>query len=236
MDVCQFSHLLGWIIFVCLSNVSVKGRGFVQKKLKNALDIWDEKLEDNLYLIPVRLEECELPDSLEEFVSVDLFQEAEFARLLQSIHAGSNHLQNGELELEQSKQISTNQLKPSDIPISDLAKSLLEEIQQDTRSNLQGLVIYSSSHGGFYIPYVRWNINEKIDDSLYPYRPLTEILKIKLAIQELVEKNILIHCSGDPDSNAWYLLRESAERFADTLSPSLLEEIRNDTRRESSEN
>ncbi len=65
----------------CLSEVSVKKRGFVQKELKNALDLWEEKLEDDIYLIPVRLENCEVPDSLDGFVGVNLFEEDGFSRL-----------------------------------------------------------------------------------------------------------------------------------------------------------
>ncbi len=41
----------------CLSKNSVDKRGMVQAEIKEALDVWREKLETDIYLIPVRLEE-----------------------------------------------------------------------------------------------------------------------------------------------------------------------------------
>ena len=52
---------------VCLSANSVRKRGMVQREMKQALDLWQEKLEDDIYLIPVRLDDCEVPESLREF-------------------------------------------------------------------------------------------------------------------------------------------------------------------------
>jgi hypothetical protein len=58
----------------CLSNNSVNRRGYVQRELKQALDIWRGKLTNDIYLIPVRLDKCEVPEELaEQFQSVDLF-------------------------------------------------------------------------------------------------------------------------------------------------------------------
>jgi hypothetical protein len=37
----------------CLSANSINKRGWIQKEIKDALDIWQEKLEDDIYLIPV---------------------------------------------------------------------------------------------------------------------------------------------------------------------------------------
>jgi hypothetical protein len=41
----------------CLSKNSVTKRGFLQKEIRDALDIWQEKLTSDIYLIPVRLED-----------------------------------------------------------------------------------------------------------------------------------------------------------------------------------
>jgi len=55
------------LFLACLSANSVDKRGFVQREIKDALDIWREKLESDIYLIPVRLEDCEVPESLRDF-------------------------------------------------------------------------------------------------------------------------------------------------------------------------
>lgn len=72
----------------CLSVNSVDKRGFLQKEIKYALDIWQEKLEDDIYLIPVRLEDCEVPEDLHKFHWVDLFENDGWERLVKAIKAG----------------------------------------------------------------------------------------------------------------------------------------------------
>ena len=72
---------------VCLSANSAKG-GWTQREIRNALDIWQEKLEDDIYLIPVRLEDCVAPESLRDFQWVDLFEEDGWTRLLAALTVG----------------------------------------------------------------------------------------------------------------------------------------------------
>jgi len=73
---------------VCLSTNSVKKRGWVQREMKQALDLWQEKLEDDIYLIPVRLEDCEAPEGLREFQWVNLFEEGGWEQLVRAIRVG----------------------------------------------------------------------------------------------------------------------------------------------------
>ena len=68
-----------------LSRNSVNKRGFLQKEIKNALDTWQEKLNSDIYIIPVRLDECDLPEDLHAFQRVDLFEKGSFTRLLKSL-------------------------------------------------------------------------------------------------------------------------------------------------------
>lgn len=75
------------IVIVCLSRISASKTGFVQKEIKYALDVADEKPEGSIFLIPARFEECLLPDRLSRIQSVDLFQENGFERLLKSLQA-----------------------------------------------------------------------------------------------------------------------------------------------------
>ena len=75
-------------VVVCLSAISVNKRSFVQREIKDALDIWREKLESDIYLIPVRLEDCEVPESLREFHWVSLFEEDGWTRLVKAIQVG----------------------------------------------------------------------------------------------------------------------------------------------------
>jgi len=72
----------------CLSNTSVKKRSYIQKELRDALDIWQEKLESDIYLIPARLDNCDLPDNLSNFQCVNLYEETGFANLVYAIQTG----------------------------------------------------------------------------------------------------------------------------------------------------
>jgi hypothetical protein len=74
---------------VCLSAQSVIKRGYLQREIKRALELWDEKLEDDIYLIPARLDDCEVPVSLSSFQWVDLYDEYGFTRLLKAIEIGT---------------------------------------------------------------------------------------------------------------------------------------------------
>src|SRR5262249_34998649 len=49
---------------VCLSKNSVDKRGYVQKEIMTALDVADEIPEGGIFIIPLKLEECEIPDRL----------------------------------------------------------------------------------------------------------------------------------------------------------------------------
>jgi len=59
------------VVIVCLSNRSEK-RGYVQKEIRRALDVADEQAEGAIYLIPVKLTECSIPDRLSKWQCVDL--------------------------------------------------------------------------------------------------------------------------------------------------------------------
>jgi hypothetical protein len=52
------------LVIAFLSNYSVKRRGYVQRELKMALDKLNEKLIDDIYIIPVVLDDITIPDQL----------------------------------------------------------------------------------------------------------------------------------------------------------------------------
>lgn len=60
------------VVIVCISNNSVTKEGYFQKEIKFALDIANEKPENTIYLIPAKLDDCEMPDQLLGWQWVDL--------------------------------------------------------------------------------------------------------------------------------------------------------------------
>ena len=77
------------VVLVCLSNESVNKVGYVQREIKYVLDVADEQPEGNNFLIPVRLEPCDVPERLRRWHWIDLFKEPRgHEKLLLSVRAG----------------------------------------------------------------------------------------------------------------------------------------------------
>lgn len=61
------------IVIICLSDNSVTKEGYVQKELRYAREIALEKPEETIFLVPLRLDECEVPRGLRFYQWVDYF-------------------------------------------------------------------------------------------------------------------------------------------------------------------
>ncbi len=73
------------VVLVCLSKQSVTKAGFVQREIRVALDVAEERPEDTIYIIPARLEECDVPERLRQWQWVDLFVERGYERLMRAL-------------------------------------------------------------------------------------------------------------------------------------------------------
>jgi hypothetical protein len=73
------------VVLVCLSRSAITKGGFVQKEIKFALDKADEKPEGSLYIIPVLLEECVVPERLSKWQWVSLVDKQGYEKLNYSL-------------------------------------------------------------------------------------------------------------------------------------------------------
>src|SRR6266545_3269590 len=76
------------IVIICLSNNSVSKEGFVQKELRYAREIALEKLEESIFLIPLRFDDCIVPRGLRFYQWADYFgerKEETYSVLLESL-------------------------------------------------------------------------------------------------------------------------------------------------------
>lgn len=73
-------------VVVCLSNSSTTKEGYIQKEIRFSLDVADEKPEGTIFLIPVRLESCSVPNRISRFQWVDLFQKTGYSKLREALH------------------------------------------------------------------------------------------------------------------------------------------------------
>lgn len=69
------------VVIVLLSRNSTTKEGYVQKEIKLALDAADEKPEGTIFIIPAKLEECDVPLRLQRWQWVNLFDADGYARL-----------------------------------------------------------------------------------------------------------------------------------------------------------
>ncbi|TRT91729.1 MAG: TIR domain-containing protein, partial [Microcystis aeruginosa Ma_OC_LR_19540900_S633] len=81
------------IFLACLSAKSANKQGYIQRELRIALDTLGEMLPGTIFFIPMRLEECEIPDlrlaevslNLQDIHRLDYWQEDGFEQLERAI-------------------------------------------------------------------------------------------------------------------------------------------------------
>jgi hypothetical protein len=100
---CLFKAIRQSDFFIaCLSTNSVNKRGFVQKELKQALDIAENFLDDDIFIIPVRLNNCIVPEKLSNRQWMDLNKTDGKIQLIKSIQAGILRRQNNAVSIQDS--------------------------------------------------------------------------------------------------------------------------------------
>ena len=73
------------IFIACLSRNSVNKRGFVQSELKRALEVLDTIPEGDIFIIPVRFDECVVPSELSKLHWLNFFESNAKERLVNAI-------------------------------------------------------------------------------------------------------------------------------------------------------
>jgi len=84
----QSSH----VVIICLSRSSVKKVGYVQTEIRRALDMAERQPEGSIFLIPLRLDDCEVPQRFRRWHWVDFFCPDGFEKLLGAIRVRSEEL------------------------------------------------------------------------------------------------------------------------------------------------
>ncbi len=80
------------IVLVCLSRKSITRAGYIQTEIRTALDAATQLPPGSLYIVPARLEKCEVPDELAEYHWVDLFEERGYERLMRTLRTRAHDL------------------------------------------------------------------------------------------------------------------------------------------------
>jgi hypothetical protein len=80
-------------ILICLSNAFNGKRGFRHEELKLALGKAGTLPEGDVFIIPLRLEKCDMPASLRHLHRVDLFEMGGYKKLIGSLYRNAAYRQ-----------------------------------------------------------------------------------------------------------------------------------------------
>lgn len=90
-------------IVLCFSNLSINKEGGIQKEYKHAMSIRDEKPEGTIFVIPVRLDDCNLPAYLRGVRYVDFPKDYEKIVEALTVRAGRKPVEKKHEEKKEAK-------------------------------------------------------------------------------------------------------------------------------------
>lgn len=175
------------IFIACLSSQSVKKRGYVQREFRQALNVMAEIPEGEIYLIPLKLDECEVPDlqqaeygvKLRDIQWLDYWQPDGWNRLLQAIalKTGESVMEN---QVSASGNESARETEEKETAVSniqyDLRGAHIGNFAPDARGSN---VISGTIQGGTFI-------GSQVNYSSEQTQDLTEIItQIQALLEEL---------------------------------------------------
>jgi anti-anti-sigma factor len=163
----------------CLSRRSSDKSGFVHAELRKALRIWEEKREGDIYIIPTKLEDCQLPDSLSRFHVAALFEPDGLPSLVRAIRHG--------IEIKfATEDVLERQANPS--------RSLAYLTRQNTSFAVDLTLLEQHKLDHDYLPHVAQSLVEQFGwDDRVVYRAL-------FSARELAVNAFLHGCQGDVEA------------------------------------
>jgi len=144
-------------VIVCLSPSAVTKAGYVQKEIRLALDVADEQPQGAIFVIPIRLEACEVPERLKDWQWVDLFSEGGYEKLQRALFRRAEDI---------GASVQPGQSPPSAAGAACDADTfqVLDDWMAESRrrwSNLVGQV--ADEEPGHRLPHGLWQIGYRVE-------------------------------------------------------------------------
>jgi tetratricopeptide (TPR) repeat protein len=127
-------------MLVFLSATSIEKRGYVQKEFRLALETLDEIPEGQIFLIPVRIDDCKIPNRFAGIHYCDLFEEDGYERIVKALRKSiTNELSDGAIK---------ESIIPWNLPLSrnlffvgreEIIKQLRNELKTKDKVALSGI-------------------------------------------------------------------------------------------------
>jgi hypothetical protein len=160
------------VVIVCLSPTAITKAGYVQKEIKYALDVAEEQPERTIFIIPLKLEACDVPRRLRRWQWVDFFEEHGRERLMRALQA-------------RAKQIGTS--APNLVELHPESASLLRSHVEAPSTRYHDSVFINSPFGESYEPIFRALVFTVFDCGYLPRC----VLELDNTSQTKFEKEIL---------------------------------------------
>ena len=140
-------------VVVCLSSNSVDKEGYIQKELRYVINIAFEKPEDVIYLIPLRLDNCQVPRRLKGYHYLDYFsnRDSVYPRLLSSLMERSRTLKapNNSIWVEPDVEKKNIKYEKRNFPSFDNLMLMGKTKGGDNLYNLYGIEFVKVPNGKF---------------------------------------------------------------------------------------
>lgn len=117
------------VVLVCLSQYSINKEGYVQKEIKFALEAADEKPDGTIFLIPLRLEECDVPDRLTDWQWVNFYEDGGYVRLVRALRQRA-----ADLKVAASASAPTPALQPDSLPAASVINNISGGVNVDANN------------------------------------------------------------------------------------------------------
>lgn len=185
-------------VVLLLSDVSVEKRGYVQKEFKLAIQYFEEKLDDDIYIVPLKIDNCEIPDTLNKFQWVEYSNSECFNRVLNSLSSQRHKYEEYERKKIASKEIFAYKevfkeyeygdkikfnIKSNVVLFIDESNEGLKEVNAIVQGrNIEKIVSYRNS-------FIELNGNTIIDD----YNSLNWFFEIHYGVNQITNKIISIN-------------------------------------------
>ena len=204
-------------IILLISKTSIKKRGYIQKEYKLALKFYEEKLEDDIYLLPLKIDNCEVPFGFEKFQWHELNGSYDFYKILDSlnyqrkkIELDNNQIYNPETDFEYQekkiiKEIGLNPKKNIEIHYPQFSNTINEDLLL-INSSIENKVL--SIYSNFISPFPRSLTDTEEHNDEYIERDYELIIKYNFEVitEEIICLTIFTSIyTGGAHGNYWTL-------------------------------
>ncbi|MCK4394025.1 TIR domain-containing protein [Candidatus Bipolaricaulota bacterium] len=156
------------VVLVCLSTAAIRKVGFIQKEIRYAVDAVDLQPEGEIFLVPIKIEPCELPKRLQKWHYIKLYEGEGYEQLIRALKTRASSLgidvKSGSSALGAENLFTRGKL--DDMPLDSRARLVGEvfrlNYQGDYEESCRQLEIYLGENPSDY-PVLYFCVNDLLE-------------------------------------------------------------------------